>query len=228
VVNVFAMACLSSCLLPELVAAAAGGLREQDYRSAAGVLSSSSSSSETGLRAIRGQNKKNFQLKLSGSTWIRGDSFKNERLSCVVAAAPPPPGMMALSKKQLRNEVQMSAATSKTSKISTGSGGAVLEDVPHLTDWLPDIPVRFFTLPPYTSFLLSPRTRPLHEFCIPIVFLFVDRFSETLSGEGERRYRSLPLFQFNDPSDIISACLSLVDDHRSCVCIGLGVFFPCD
>ncbi|CAK9233835.1 unnamed protein product [Sphagnum troendelagicum] len=34
----------------------------------------------------------------------------------------------------------MCAATSKTSKISTGSGGAVLEDVPHLTDWLPDLP----------------------------------------------------------------------------------------
>ncbi len=179
------MACLSSCLLPELVAAAAGGLREQDRRSAAGALSSSSSSSETGLRAIRGQNKKNSQLKLSGSTWIRGDSVKNERLSCVVAAPPPPPpGMMALSKKQLRNEVQMCAATSKTSKISTGSGGAVLEDVPHLTDWLPDLPVRFFSLPTYTSFLLSPRTRPLHEFCIPIVFLFVDRFSDTLSAKG--------------------------------------------
>jgi hypothetical protein len=94
--------------------------------------------------------------------------------------------MMALSKKQLRNEVQMCAATSKTSKISTGSGGAVLEDVPHLTDWLPDLPVRFFSLPPppHTSFLLSPRTRPLHEFCIPIVFLFVDRFSDTLSAKG--------------------------------------------
>lgn len=28
-----------------------------------------------------------------------------------------------------------------TSKVSAGDGGAVLEDVPHLTDWLPDLPV---------------------------------------------------------------------------------------
>uniref|UniRef100_A0A7I4B1S1 ATP-dependent 6-phosphofructokinase n=1 Tax=Physcomitrium patens TaxID=3218 RepID=A0A7I4B1S1_PHYPA len=27
-----------------------------------------------------------------------------------------------------------------TSKVSAGDGGAVLEDVPHLTDWLPDLP----------------------------------------------------------------------------------------
>jgi hypothetical protein len=51
---------------------------------------------------------------------------------------------MALCKKQLRNkEVQMSV-NAETAKILTGSGGAVLEDVPHLTDWLPDLPVRFF------------------------------------------------------------------------------------
>lgn len=26
-------------------------------------------------------------------------------------------------------------------KVSSGTGGAVLEDVPHLTDWLPDLAV---------------------------------------------------------------------------------------
>lgn len=26
-------------------------------------------------------------------------------------------------------------------KVSSGDGGAILEDVPHLTDWLPDLPV---------------------------------------------------------------------------------------
>ena len=29
-------------------------------------------------------------------------------------------------------------------KILVGAGGAVLEDVPHLTDWLPDLPVRIW------------------------------------------------------------------------------------
>jgi hypothetical protein len=26
-------------------------------------------------------------------------------------------------------------------KIVKGAGGAILEDVPHITDWLPDLPV---------------------------------------------------------------------------------------
>ena len=26
-------------------------------------------------------------------------------------------------------------------KVSSGAGGAVFEDVPHLTDWLPELPV---------------------------------------------------------------------------------------
>ncbi|CAK9858490.1 unnamed protein product [Sphagnum jensenii] len=34
----------------------------------------------------------------------------------------------------------MSVNAGSSSKILTGSGGAVLEDVPHLTDWLPDLP----------------------------------------------------------------------------------------
>ncbi|CAM6049324.1 unnamed protein product [Sphagnum compactum] len=41
--------------------------------------------------------------------------------------------------KTAKKEVQMSVNV-ETAKILTGSGGAVLEDVPHLTDWLPDLP----------------------------------------------------------------------------------------
>lgn len=37
-------------------------------------------------------------------------------------------------------------------KIVTGDAGYVLEDVPHLTDYLPDLPVTFFSL---SNFLIS-------------------------------------------------------------------------
>ncbi|CAM6042580.1 unnamed protein product [Sphagnum compactum] len=78
-----------------------------------------------------------YFTRLRSSSWIRGGDFlKNERL-CVEAA---PPGL-ALSKQQSRKAVIiMSVKAAETSKILIGSGGAVLEDVPHLTDWLPDLP----------------------------------------------------------------------------------------
>jgi hypothetical protein len=36
----------------------------------------------------------------------------------------------------------MAVSTTDEKKILKGRCGAVLEDVPHLTDWLPDLPVR--------------------------------------------------------------------------------------
>lgn len=47
---------------------------------------------------------------------------------------------MATSKRQLKKEISM-AMNFQSSKILKGSGGAILEDVPHLTDWLPKLPV---------------------------------------------------------------------------------------
>lgn len=44
----------------------------------------------------------------------------------------------------VRTEVTSMALNLAGDKTKTGSGGAVLEDVPHLTDWLPDLPVRIF------------------------------------------------------------------------------------
>lgn len=41
-----------------------------------------------------------------------------------------------------RKEVRSTSVEMDDKKVSTGSGGAVLEDVPHLTDWLPDLLVR--------------------------------------------------------------------------------------
>lgn len=35
----------------------------------------------------------------------------------------------------------MALSMDNGSKVITGAGGAILEDVPHLTDWLPDLPV---------------------------------------------------------------------------------------
>jgi hypothetical protein len=46
-----------------------------------------------------------------------------------------------LGVRNVRREVTTRMALSMDDKISTGGGGAVLEDVPHLTDWLPDLPV---------------------------------------------------------------------------------------
>ncbi|CAM6067452.1 unnamed protein product [Sphagnum tenellum] len=129
------MACLSCRVLPE--GAGAGLWREQDCRS--GGILSSSSSPKTGSRLVgRGEiANENNNRRLRSCSWIRGGDFlKNERL-CVVAA---PPGL-ALSKQHSRKVVMiMSVKATETSKILIGSGGAVLEDVPHLTDWLPDLP----------------------------------------------------------------------------------------
>lgn len=143
------MACLSCRVLPE--GAGAGLWREQDCRS--GGILSSSSSPKTGWRLVgRGEiAKENNNRRLRSSSWIRGSDFLKNELLCVVAA---PPGL-ALSKQQSRKAVMiMSVKAAETSKILIGSGGAVLEDVPHLTDWLPDLPVRFF---PFSRlFFLSP------------------------------------------------------------------------
>lgn len=38
--------------------------------------------------------------------------------------------------------IMSSSIDSEPSKIVKGAGGAILEDVPHLTDWLPGLPVR--------------------------------------------------------------------------------------
>jgi hypothetical protein len=132
--------CLNSRIVSEVSAA---GLKQQRRDSTcSGGLLRSLSSDQSGLRAGRGTNTSRNQLRFissSSSSIIGGDSFKNERFLCI----QPAPGM-PLSKKQLRKtEVQMSV-NAETAKILTGSGGAVLEDVPHLTDWLPDLPVRFF------------------------------------------------------------------------------------
>ena len=40
-----------------------------------------------------------------------------------------------------RPQVSAMALLADDKKIKIGSGGAVLEDVPHLTDWLPDLRV---------------------------------------------------------------------------------------
>ncbi len=42
--------------------------------------------------------------------------------------------------------IMSSSIDSKPSKIVKGAGGAILEDVPHLTDWLPGLPVRLSRL----------------------------------------------------------------------------------
>ncbi len=132
--------CFNSRIVSEVSAA---GLRQQHRDSTcSGGFLISSSSDRSALRAGRGKNTSRIQLRFissRSSSFIGDDSFKNERFLCIQSA----PGM-ALCKKQLRNkEVQMSV-NAETAKILTGSGGAVLEDVPHLTDWLPDLPVRFF------------------------------------------------------------------------------------
>jgi hypothetical protein len=43
--------------------------------------------------------------------------------------------------------IMSSSIDSEPSKIMKGAGGAILEDVPHLTDWLPGLPVRLSHLP---------------------------------------------------------------------------------
>lgn len=50
---------------------------------------------------------------------------------------------MPLSKKQLWKEVHYMSMTTKISKILTNFDGAILENVPHLTDWLHDFLVCF-------------------------------------------------------------------------------------
>ncbi len=42
--------------------------------------------------------------------------------------------------------------TTKTSKILIDSNGVVLEDVPHLTDWLHDLPIHLLFLLPLPNF----------------------------------------------------------------------------
>jgi hypothetical protein len=44
------------------------------------------------------------------------------------------------------------SVNAKTSKISTNSNGVVLEDVPHLIDWLLDLLVHFLFLLPLRGF----------------------------------------------------------------------------
>jgi hypothetical protein len=101
-----------------------------------------SSSSESCLGVGRGKianNISNNKLRLSSSSgsWLGCGSLKKEERSCLLDAASG----MAVSKK----EVSMSVNAGSSSKILTGSGGALLEDVPHLTDWLPDLPVSSFS-----------------------------------------------------------------------------------
>jgi hypothetical protein len=114
--------------------------------------------------------------------------LKNERL-CVVAA---PPGL-ALSKEQSRKAVMiMSVKATETSKILTGSGGAVLEDVPHLTDWLPDLPVRFFPFSLFSSYL--PCAILQSYFAIS---LSISRFSDTISMNSHENLRTLSRLEFS-------------------------------
>jgi hypothetical protein len=42
--------------------------------------------------------------------------------------------------------------TTKTNKILINSNGVVLEDVPHLTNCLPNLPIHFLFLLPFPSF----------------------------------------------------------------------------
>ncbi len=145
-------------LLPELAAVAAAGLREQDCRNG-GVLLSSSSESCLGVGGGKiASNISNNKLRLSSSSssWLGCDSLKKKERSCLLAAASG----MAVSKK----EVSMSVNAGSSSKILTGSGGAVLEDVPHLTDWLPDLPVSSF--PPSSFHIL------LLHFLVLLIGLF--------------------------------------------------------
>jgi len=145
-------------LLPELAAAAAG-LREQDCRNG-GVLLSSSSESCLGVgRGKIASNISNNKLRLSSSSWLGCDSLKKKERSCLLAAASG----MAVSKK----EVSMSVNAGSSSKILTGSGGALLEDVPHLTDWLPDLPVSSF----------SPSS--FHILLLHFFVLLIDLFFQT-------------------------------------------------
>jgi len=48
----------------------------------------------------------------------------------------------AVGVEVLRRELTCMALSMDGEKSIVGTGGAVLEDVPHLTDWLPDLPVR--------------------------------------------------------------------------------------
>ncbi len=44
-------------------------------------------------------------------------------------------------KKRERKEIAIMSIDLEPGKIVKGAGGAILEDVPHITDWLPDLPV---------------------------------------------------------------------------------------
>jgi 6-phosphofructokinase 1 len=48
--------------------------------------------------------------------------------------------LRTILKKRERKEIAIMSIDLEPGKIVKGAGGAILEDVPHITDWLPDLP----------------------------------------------------------------------------------------
>lgn len=70
----------------------------------------------------------------SGKFFLKGKGHSQELVRRAVGAVT--------GETKERREVTSMALSINDEKRITGAGGAVLEDVPHLTDWLPDLPVR--------------------------------------------------------------------------------------
>jgi hypothetical protein len=118
------MACLRAGVLPELhvrVGCAGVGVESGVARQA--CVGVSGEGKGFGIGRVR-----------SGKVFFKGEFV---RLAAGVEAPVAP-------RRRGWKEVTSMSVNMEDKKIFTGSGGAVLEDVPHLTDWLPDLPVRIW------------------------------------------------------------------------------------
>ncbi|KAG0567914.1 hypothetical protein KC19_7G171400 [Ceratodon purpureus] len=112
------MACLRPAVLPEFYTRVGGG--------GVGVESGAARQACVGVARVDGRGRSGARLE-SGRVFFQGEAVR--RVETPVARGT-----------KRWKEVRSASESMEGKKIFTGAGGATLEDVPHLTDWLPDLP----------------------------------------------------------------------------------------
>lgn len=120
------------------------------------------SSSSTSISSIQSHSLSSFSSSMSSISRSsfppshRSDSNSNHILDL---RTPPPYAAVSIPAKtadfKLRSSNGMESAEKLDRKIVTGDEGYVLEDVPHLSDYIPDLPVSFFLFFFFLIFVLG-------------------------------------------------------------------------
>ena len=155
------MACLGSARLSQVyttpsVAASvprngssSGGLAGQELKAACVPFPVRSSNAECSNRVF-GAHKVVKGLRSGGvvrSEFLKGGDHGELLLRVVGEVQDVAAAKKTTNKKKTREAgaatvMAMAVSTTDEKKLLKGRCGAILEDVPHLTDWLPDLPVR--------------------------------------------------------------------------------------